>query len=78
MRTTTEVERKKKMPAEQFGRSFSQMVTKQLTPEIRELWTLMADNYNRDGPEAVKIYLDAEKDRLEGNVRSLLEQFKEG
>ena len=38
----------------------------------------MADYFERDGPEAVRTYLDAERDRLEGNVRGLLERLKEG
>ena len=38
----------------------------------------MADYFEREGPEAVKTYLDAARDGLEDNVRSLLEQFKEG
>ena len=38
----------------------------------------MADYFDREGPEAVKTYLDAEKDCLEGNIRNMIEQFKEG
>ena len=37
----------------------------------------MADYFDRDGPEAVKTYLDAEKARLEGNVRRMLERLRE-
>ena len=66
------------MPEEHSNHSFSQKVTQQLAPDTRELWTPMADYFDREGPEAVKTYLDAARDRLEGNVRSLLEQFKEG
>ena len=66
------------MPEQQPSQSFSQKVTQQLKPDTRELWTPMADHFDREGPEAVKTYLDAERDRLEGNVRSQLEQFKEG
>ena len=65
------------MPESQSGHSFSQKVTQQLTPDTRELWTPMADQFDREGPEAVKTYLDAARDQLEDNVRSLLEQFKE-
>ena len=64
------------MPDNNSNHSFSQMVTQQLSPDTRELWTPMGDYFDREGPEAVKTYLDTEKDRLEGNVRSLLEQFK--
>ena len=56
--------------------SFSEMVTQQLTPDTRELWAPMADYFDREGPEAVKTYLDAEMELLEGNIRHLLEQFK--
>jgi len=66
------------MPDEKATHSFSQRVTQQLAPDTRELWTPMADYFDKEGPEAVKTYLDAERDRLEGNVRSLLERFKEG
>ena len=64
------------MTQEKPKHSFSEMVTQQLTPAVRELWAPMADDFDRQGPEAVKTYLDAERDRLESYVRSLLEQFK--
>ncbi len=64
------------MAEEKSNRTFSVMVTQQLNPEARELWAPMADHFVRGDPEAVKTYLDGERDRLEGNVRSLLEQFK--
>lgn len=67
-----------KMPEDRPSASFSQGVEQQLSPDIRELWTPMADYFERDGPEAVRTYLDAERDRLEGNVRGLLERLKEG
>jgi hypothetical protein len=66
-----------KMPEEKSNRSLSEMVAQQLGPETRELWAPMADYFDREGPEAVKTYLDAERERLESNVRSLLEEFKE-
>ena len=55
--------------------SFSELVTQGLEPERRELWAPIADNFERDGPDAAKTYLDAELDRLQGSVRSLLEEF---
>ena len=64
------------MAEERSNHSFSEIVTQQLTADTRELWAPMADQFDREGPEAVKTYLDAERDRLEGTVRSLLEQFK--
>ena len=65
------------MPTDKSSHSFSQMITQQLTPDTRELWMPMADYFDREGPEAVKTYLDAARDSLEGNVRSLLGEFKE-
>ncbi len=65
------------MTEEKSNRSFSETVAQQLSPETRELWAPMADYFNREGPEAVKTYLDAEMERLESNVRSRLEEFKE-
>ena len=64
------------MADEKPNHSFSEMVTQQLTPDTRELWAPMAVYFDREGPEAVKTYLDAVRDQLEGSVRSLLEQFK--
>ena len=64
------------MSEEKSNSSFSETVAQQLAPETRELWAPMADYFNREGPEAVKTYLDTERERLESNVRSLLEEFK--
>ncbi len=58
------------------NQAFSEVVTQQLTSETRELWVTMADYFVRGGPEAVKTWLDAEKDRLESNVRSQLERLE--
>ena len=65
------------MPEEQSDHSFSQSVTQHLAPDARELWAPMADHFDREGPDAVKTFLDAERDRLEDQVRSRLEQFKD-
>lgn len=65
------------MPEENPNRLFSEQVAQRLTPETRELWAPMADYFVREGPEAVKTYLEAERDRLESDVRNLLDQFKE-
>ncbi len=59
------------------NRSFSEAVAQQLGLEHRELWMPMADAFVREGPEAVQLYLDAEKVRLESHVRDLLDQFEE-
>ena len=65
------------MPADNPNHSFSEAVAQQLSLEHRELWTPMADAFDREGPEAVKLYLDAVKVQLENDVRHLLDQFKE-
>lgn len=65
------------MPDEHSNRQFSQLITQQLPHDIRELWMPMADNFDREGPEAVKIYLDAEQERLKGIIDDLIERFKE-
>ena len=65
------------MPEGKSNRSFSETVARQLAPDTRELWARMADYFDREGPEAVKTYLDAERERLESNVTTLLEQFTE-
>lgn len=59
-------------------RSFSELVTQQLAPDTRELWLRMADTFEREGPEEVKTYLDAQRDQLENNIRDRLEQFTGG
>ena len=64
------------MAEEESDRSFSEMVTQQLSPDTRELWVPMADYFDRDGPEDARTYLDAERDRLEGKLRVLLEEFR--
>lgn len=64
------------MAEEESDRSFSEMVTQQLSLDTRELWVSMADYFDRDGPEAARTHLDAERSRLEGNLRDLLEEFK--
>ena len=64
------------MTEENPNRSFSEIVSQQLTPDTRELWMSMADEFDRNGPEAARTYLDAVKDQLEGNIRSQLDQYQ--
>lgn len=65
------------MPADNPNRSFSEAVAQQLSLEHRELWMPMADAFSRQGPEAVRLYLDAVKVQIENDVRHLLDQSKE-
>ncbi len=55
--------------------SFSELVAQRLSPEARELWIPLADEFDRNGPEAAAIYLETEKQQLEDRVRDLLDQF---
>lgn len=58
---------------------FTQHVTRQLPSEeevVRSLWMQVAEEFNRDGPEAAHEYLDAERQRLEERVQNLLDEFE--
>lgn len=58
---------------------FTELVTRQLSSEedaVRSLWTQIAEEFNRDGPEAAHEYLDAERQRLEERVQNLLDEFE--
>ena len=59
---------------------FSELVEKQLGSDenSRELWRPIADEFNRDGPDAAKGYLEAEARRLMERVEKLLGQVEEG
>ena len=55
---------------------FAELVEKQLDAEPRELWIPIAEEFDRDGPEAAKVYLDTEGQRLQDRVRNLLDQIE--
>ena len=55
---------------------FTELVEKHLDAESRELWIPIAEEFNRDGPEAAKMYLDTEGQRLQDRVRNLLSQIE--
>ena len=55
---------------------FTELVEKQLDSETRELWIPIAQEFDRDGPEAAKVYLDIEGQRLQERVRNLLNQIE--
>ena len=57
---------------------FSELVGEQLAPEeqARNLWIPIAQEFDRDGPDAAKEYLDAERQRLEERVQNLLDQVE--
>ncbi len=59
---------------------FSELVEKQLGSDenSRELWRPIADEFNRDGPDAAKEHLEAEARQLMERVEKLLGQVEEG
>ena len=46
-------------------------------PAARTLWVPLAQQFDRDGPDAVKEYLDAQRQQLADYVRKLLSQVEE-
>ena len=59
---------------------FSELVEKQLGSDenSRELWSRIADGFNRDGPDTAKEYLDAGAKQLLEGVKKLLGQVEGG
>ena len=59
--------------------SFTDLVERNLSAEdetVKSLWRPIADEFDRDGPEIAKAYLDAERQRLEEKVQKLLDEFE--
>ena len=59
---------------------FTDLVTGCLTPDdegARTLWVPLADELNRDGPDAVQEYLDADRQGLVKRVQDLLMKVRE-
>ena len=59
---------------------FSELVEKQLGSDgnSRDLWRPIADVFNREGPDAVKIHLEAERRQFLEHIERLLGQVEEG
>lgn len=58
---------------------FTELVRRQLLSDeevVRSLWLPAAESFDRDGPEAVNKVLEAEQQRLEERVRTLLSEFE--
>lgn len=56
---------------------FSRVVGERLSSEeARELWEPVAQEFDRNGPDAAREFLNAEKQRLEEQVRRLLDEFE--
>ena len=64
--------------SEEQNTKFSEFVGRRLASaeEARSLWTPIAQEFDRAGPDAAKEYLDAERQLLEERVHSLLDQVK--
>ena len=57
---------------------FSRVVGDRLSSEeARELWESVAQEFDRDGPDAAREFLNAEKQRLEEQVQRLLNEFEQ-
>ena len=55
--------------------SFNKHVEKKLEGQSRELWMPVSQEFDRNGPDAAKIYLDIEGQRLGDRVRNLMNQI---
>ena len=59
---------------------FTEIVGQRLPPDeeaVKELWRPIAHEFDRDGPEAAVIYLNAQREQLEQHTRRLLNEFEE-
>ena len=68
------------MSETQQGARFSALVGEKLTSNesARELWQPVAQEFDRSGPEDAWEFLNAEQQRLEGQVQRLLSEFSQG
>ena len=55
--------------------SFNERVEKNLEVQARELWMPVSQEVDRSGPDAAKVYLDIEGQRLQDRVRNLINQI---
>ena len=58
---------------------FSESVSRRLVSEnedVRSLWTPIAQEFDRGGPDTAKSWLDAERQGLEERLENLLDQFE--
>ena len=63
---------------QQQGPSFTDLVGRSLrSEEARTLWTPVSEEFRRvdGGPDAVKVFLEAESQRLQGIVVEILESI---
>ena len=67
------------MNEKQAGR-FSELVGEKLASNesARELWQPVAQQFDRNGPEDAWEFLNAEQQRLEGQVQKMLNEFNQG
>ena len=59
---------------------FSEMIKRRLVSEGEEvisLWKPIAQEFDRNGPDAAKLWLDALRQGLENKLESLIDQVEE-
>ena len=59
---------------------FSELVSSEFSADeegARVLWVPLGQQFNGDGPDAVRAYLDAEREKLVRHVKKLLGQVEE-
>ena len=60
---------------------FGELVAKKLTgegEEVRALWIPIAQEFERGGSDRVRLYLDAQKQQLEGQIENFFSRIDEG
>ena len=62
------------MTTDNTNYSFSELVERNLSEEARELWIPIAQQFDRDGPEAAIMQLDAQRRQLETYIKALLNE----
>ena len=65
------------MAKETSSPSFNNMVERYLDGEPRELWIPVADEFERNGPDGAKVYLDIEGQRLEERIKNLISEISD-
>ena len=65
------------MPERNLNREFAEMVERRLTPNARELWGPMAQEFLTKGPEDVQNYLKIQRQTHERHISNQLKDFEE-
>ena len=65
------------MSERNLNREFAEMVELRLTPNARELWGPMAQEFLAKGPEAVKRYLEDQRQAHQAYINNQLKDFED-